>query len=118
MFVYIFFNTIKKTTDRISDDDDFNNGNIYEISNVLNDIVYIGVTCNALNLCLPTNNKESKLKRNQRSLTFYRTFNNDIRNVQIELIENFSCDDAYNLRCKQTEIIEKKDKTISINKNE
>jgi hypothetical protein len=30
------------------DDDDFNNGNIYEIYKDINDVLYIGTTCNTL----------------------------------------------------------------------
>ena len=42
------FNKIKPTPHHIFDDDDFNNGKICKISNVLHDILYIGVTCDAL----------------------------------------------------------------------
>jgi hypothetical protein len=41
-------NKIKKKPDRISDDVDFNICKIYNISNVLNDIFYIGVTYHTL----------------------------------------------------------------------
>ena len=37
-----------KKNDDINDDDDFNNGKIHKISSVLNDILYIGATCNTL----------------------------------------------------------------------
>ena len=65
-------NKIKKKTHRISDNHDFNNGKIYKISNVVNDMLYIGVTCNTLKTCLSNYDKESKLKCNQRSFEFYR----------------------------------------------
>ena len=42
------YDKIKQAPGRIFDDDDFYNGFIYKISNVLNNILYIGVTCNAL----------------------------------------------------------------------
>ena len=35
------YNTLQQPPSRISDDDDFNDGKIYKISNVLNDILYI-----------------------------------------------------------------------------
>ena len=35
------YNKIKQTPGCVSDDDDFNNGKIYKISNVLNDILCI-----------------------------------------------------------------------------
>jgi hypothetical protein len=62
-------------------------------------------------------NKDSKLQRDKRSFEFYRMFNVGIRNIKIELIGNFPCIDAYNLRCKQTEIINKMLKDMQINKN-
>jgi hypothetical protein len=40
------FHKIKRTSDRISDDDGFSNDKMYKISNVLNDILYTGITCN------------------------------------------------------------------------
>jgi hypothetical protein len=46
------FHKIKTTPCRMNDDDDFNNANICKIINVLNDILYIGVTCDALKTCL------------------------------------------------------------------
>jgi hypothetical protein len=39
-----------------------------------------------------------------------------IRNVKIELITNFPCDREYNLRCKQTEIVNKMINDIEMNK--
>ena len=47
-----YFHKIKRTPDRISDDDDFNNGKIHKISNVLNYILYFGVTCDELKTSL------------------------------------------------------------------
>ena len=46
------FNKIKTTPDRISDDDNFDYGKKYRISNILNDILYRSVTCNAPKTCL------------------------------------------------------------------
>ena len=56
------YNKITKTPDRVSDDDDFKNGKICKISNVLNDILYIDATCNSIKTCTSKSNKESKLK--------------------------------------------------------
>jgi hypothetical protein len=57
-------------------------------------ISYIVVTCDALKTVLSNYNKESKLKCNKRLFEIYRIVNNGIRNVKIELIENFPCDSA------------------------
>ena len=49
-------------------------------------------------------------------LDFFSVFNVGIHNVQIELINNCPCDDAYSWKWKQTEIIEKMIKDMKINK--
>jgi hypothetical protein len=46
------FHKIKTTPGRMNDDDDFNNAKTCKIYNVLNDVLYIGVTCDALKTCL------------------------------------------------------------------
>ena len=90
------YTKIKQTPDRISDDDDFDDCKIYKISNVLN-ISCVVVTCDALKTFLSNYNEESNLKRNQDRLnSIYRIFNNGVRNVKIQLIENFPCDGVYN----------------------
>ena len=48
----------------VDDDDYLNNAKIYKIYKDINDVLYIGVTCNTLKSCLFKYNKESKLKRN------------------------------------------------------
>ncbi len=40
-----------------------------------------------------------------------------LKNVSIELIENFSCDNANSLVCKKREVIYKMINEIKINKN-
>jgi hypothetical protein len=90
------YTRIKQTPDRISDDDDFDDGKIYKISNVLN-ISCVVVTCDALKTFLSNYNEEANLKRNQDRLnSIYRIFNNGVRNVKIQLIENLPCDGVYN----------------------
>jgi hypothetical protein len=54
------FHKIKKIHDDVKDDDDFNNGKIYKIYKDINDVLYIGTTCNTLKKCL------SKFKKNQK----------------------------------------------------
>jgi hypothetical protein len=51
------FHTIKTTHDRISDDDDFNDAKTDKIYDVLNHILYIGVTCDTLKTRLSKYNK-------------------------------------------------------------
>jgi hypothetical protein len=41
-----YFQKIKTTPGRMNDDDDFNIANIYKIYKDINDVLYIGVTCN------------------------------------------------------------------------
>ena len=110
------FHKIKTPPGRMNDDGDFNNTKIYKIYNVLNDILYIGVTCDALKTCLFKNNKESKLKRSI-NYKFYNMFNNGLNFVKIELITNFLFDREYNLRCKQNEIVNQMINNLKMNKN-
>ena len=51
---------IKATPGRMNDDDDFNTAKMYKIYNVLNDFLFIGVTCDASKTCLSQYDKESK----------------------------------------------------------
>jgi hypothetical protein len=42
------FNKIRKIHDDVKDDDDFNNSNLYKIYKDINNVFYIGTTCNTL----------------------------------------------------------------------
>jgi len=81
------FHKIRKIHDDVKDDDDFNKAKIHKIYNVLNDILCIGVPCDALKSRLSQSNKERTLKRiiNDK---FYNIFNNGLKFVKIELITN------------------------------
>ena len=57
------FHKIRKIHDDVKDDDDFNKAKIHKIYNVLNDILCIGVPCDALKSRLSQSNKERTLKR-------------------------------------------------------
>jgi len=61
------FHKITRIPDCTSDDDDFNNAKVYKISNVVNDILYTGVTCNALKTCLSKHSKASNFDSNKES---------------------------------------------------
>jgi len=92
MMIFIKLNhKIKTTPCRMNDDDDFYIVILYKIYNVLNDILYMGVTCDALKTCLSNYNKESKLNRNTKN-KFCSMLTNGLKIVKIELIENFPYD--------------------------
>jgi hypothetical protein len=57
------FHKIKNIHDDVKDDD-FNNSKIYKIYKDINDVLYIGTTCNSFKKCLSMFKKESKIKRN------------------------------------------------------
>ena len=82
------------------DDDDLNNGKIYKMYKDINDVLYIGTTCNALKKCLFKFKKESTVKRNWLNNKCYNMIY--FNSVNIELIENFLYDNANTLKCKKT----------------
>ena len=65
------FYKIKKIHDDIYDDDDFNNDKIYKIYNDINNVLYIGITCNTLKKCSSKFKKESQIKRDWLNNKFY-----------------------------------------------
>ena len=81
------FHKIKKIHDDVKDDDDFNNGKIYKMYKDINNVLYIGTTCNTLKKCLSKFKKESKIKRSWLNGKFYNMIHLD--DVNIELINNF-----------------------------
>ncbi len=78
-------------------------------------MLYIGPTCSSLKKCLSTYKKESENTRNWRYDKFYKMIH--FNKVNIELIENFTCDNANDLKCKKNEVIDKMINEIKINKN-
>jgi Uri superfamily endonuclease len=67
-------------------------------------VLYIGSTCSSLQKYLSKFKKESKTRRNWRYDNFYNMIH--FNNVNIELIENFPCDNANDLICKKNEVID------------
>ena len=48
MYLITIYTKLKKNTDDVKDDDDFNNSNLYKIYKDINNVFYIGTTCNTL----------------------------------------------------------------------
>lgn len=80
---------------------DFSKGKIYKITNDFNDDVYIGSTCDTLAKRFSCHksmiNNETKSNR-----PLYKLMNEiGTDRFRIELIENYSCDDKYQLRQRE-----------------
>jgi group I intron endonuclease len=78
---------------------DFRKGKIYKITNDYNDDVYVGSTCDTLVKRFSSHKKNANQHKN-------RTFSVLINEIgfdrfRIELIENFPCEDKYQLRQRE-----------------
>jgi hypothetical protein len=56
------FRKIKKLQDDVKENDDFNNGEMFNIYKDINDVIYIGSTCLSLKKCLSNFKKKIKIK--------------------------------------------------------
>ena len=74
------------------------NAKIYKITNDYNDDIYVGSTCDTLNRRFIRHKVESKWERNKKTL-FYQLINEiGFTRFRIELVEDFPCNDKYQLR--------------------
>ena len=80
---------------------DFSKGKIYKITNDYNDDVYVGSTCDTLVKRFSTHKRQinSSLKMNRPLYTLMREIGFD--RFRIELIENYQCEDKYQLRQRE-----------------
>ena len=80
---------------------DLSKGKIYKITNDYNDDVYVGSTCDTLvkRFSAHKNNKNSPEKMNRPLYALMREIGND--RFRIELIEDYSCEDKYQLRQRE-----------------
>jgi len=79
----------------------FSKGKIYKISNDFNDDIYVGSTCDTLTKRF-SGHKSSMLDKTKNSTKLYTLMNNvGFDRFRIELIENFPCEDNYQLRQRE-----------------
>ncbi len=80
---------------------DFSKAKIYKITNDYNDDVYIGSTCGELNKRFSQHKCVSK-DPSKHNIKFYKLINEiGFERFRIELIENYPCEDKYQLRQRE-----------------
>ena len=92
------------------ENDDFKSAKIFKIYEDLSntrDIVYIGSTCDTLSKCMTNFNIKSKSRVKRSYDKFYMMIRSSYINCKIELIENFPCNDAEELKNRKKEIYDK-----------
>jgi GTPase len=81
-----YFRKIKKLKNDVKDDDDFKNATIYKIYKDINDVVYIGSTCESSKKCMSKFRIKSKSRVNWAYDNFYMMIHSSYVNVKIEII--------------------------------
>ena len=84
---------------------DFNNGKIYKVVDNSSDMVYIGSTCNTLEMRLKQHESQYKGFKlgKTRNVTVFKILDNN--NYKIELIKLFPCDNKKDLELEEGKII-------------
>jgi hypothetical protein len=83
------------------ENDDFKNAKIFKIYEDLSntrDVVYIGSTCDTLSKCMSNFRIKSKSRVNWSYDKFYMMIRSSYINCKIELIENYPCNNAEELK--------------------
>ncbi len=84
---------------------DFNKGKIYKITNDYNDDIYIGSTCDTL-IRRFINHKSDSKKEHCKNKPIYKLMNEiGFERFRIELIEEYTCQDKYQLRQREGHFI-------------
>ena len=89
------------------ENDDFKSAKIFKIYQDLSntrDVVYIGSTCDTLSKCMSNCRIRSNSRVNWAHDKFYLMIRQSYINCKIELIENFPCNNAEELKNKKNEI--------------
>ena len=84
-----------------SENDDFKNAKIYKIYKDINDVKYIGSTCDTLSKCMSKFRIKLKSLVNWSYDKFYMMIRSSYINCKIELIENCPCNNAEELKNKK-----------------
>ena len=84
---------------------DFNKGKIYKITNDYNDDIYVGSTCDTLIRRFINHKRSSKTEKKQ-NMSIYKLMNEiGFERFRIELIEDYQCQDRYQLRQREGHFI-------------
>ncbi len=79
----------------------FNNGKIYKITNDYNNDIYVGSTCDTLVKCFSCHRCKINCKRDGHRPLYTLMKEIGVDRFRIELIEDFPCEDKYQLRQKE-----------------
>ena len=82
---------------------DYQNGKIYKILNKIDGEIYVGSTVNTLSQRMTQH--RSEVKRSTKKKLFNHMNELGVNNFYIELIENFPCNDVYELRAREGHFI-------------
>ena len=94
---------------------DFAKGKIYKITNDFNDDVYIGSTCDRLVKRFATHKAAAKQEKNK-NRPLYKLINEvGFQRFRIQLIEEFPCNDKYELRQREGHYIRELSKNLNKN---
>ncbi len=80
---------------------DFSKGKFYKITNDYNDDVYVGSTCNTLVRRFIMHKSDSKIPCKMNYLLYQLINNIGFERFRIQLIENYPCEDKYQLRQRE-----------------
>ena len=93
---------------------DYSNGKIYCIRNNINDDIYAGSTCQSLSQRMALHRYDS-IKANRQNTKLYRAMIEHGReHFYIELIEDYPCENVYQLQRREGEIIRKQKPNLNI----
>ena len=82
---------------------DYQQGKIYNIFNTIGNEIYVGSTCETLSRRMAKHRSFAKSSHN--NLIYRHTVKVGVESFHIELIENYSCNDVYELRAREGHFI-------------
>ena len=82
---------------------DYSKGKIYKILNTIDDEIYVGSTVETLSMRMSKH--RSDMKKQPQSKIYKHMHELGVENFYIELIENFPCNDIYELRAREGHFI-------------
>ena len=77
---------------------DYSTGKTYKILNAIDDDIYVGSTCETLGQIMAKH--RSNMKSRPQGSIYKPMHELGVNNFYIEPIENYSCDDIYELRAR------------------
>ena len=92
---------IWKLQNDVNENDDFKDAILFKIYKDINDVIYIGSTCDTLSKCMSKFRTKSKSRANWSYDKFYMMIRSSYINCKIESLENFPCDNADQLISKK-----------------